>query len=68
VLGDGRMPSPDGRAGVTGDPHTAMERLDGSLRDPHLNHLSDQRKRCCAPTFRIDLCSVILRFDFDRWT
>ncbi len=25
VLGDGRMPSPDGRARVTGDPHAAMD-------------------------------------------
>ena len=39
------MPSPYGRARVTGHPHTAMEHLDGGLGGPHLDHLVDQPGR-----------------------
>ena len=61
VRGDGRMPSPDGRAGVASDPHAAMEHLDGSLRGPYLNHLADQpgRHRVEVP---LDL-DVVIRGD-----
>jgi hypothetical protein len=39
------MPPPDGRAHVTGNPHAAVEHLDGGLCGPHLDHLADQPRR-----------------------
>ena len=45
VLGDGRVPAPNGRARVAGDPLAAMEHLDGGLRGPRLDHLADQPGR-----------------------
>ena len=45
VLGDGGVPVLDGRARVTGDPHAAMEHLDGGLGGPHLDDLADQAGR-----------------------